>query len=58
VWGDTVNVASRMESSGEPMRIHVSESVYEQTRASFKFQGPIPVELKGKGLKNGYFVVD
>ena len=56
VWGDTVNVASRMESSGEPMQIHVSESVYVQARESFNFEGPIPVELKGKGMMNGYFL--
>ena len=58
VWGDTVNVASRMESSGESMRIHVSESIYEQAKDVFKFQGPIPVELKGKGIKNGYFLLN
>lgn len=56
VWGDTVNVASRMESSGESMRIHVSESVYLQAKDTFRFQGPIPVDLKGKGMKNGYFL--
>ena len=56
VWGDTVNVASRMEGSGEPMCIHVSESVYVQARDSFSFRGPVPVELKGKGLMDGYFV--
>lgn len=58
VWGDTVNVASRMESSGESMRIHVSETVYDQAKDLFRFQGPIPVDLKGKGVKNGYFLME
>ncbi|MBP5751945.1 MAG: adenylate/guanylate cyclase domain-containing protein [Treponema sp.] len=58
VWGDTVNVASRMESSGESMMIHVSEAVYEQAKNAFKFQGPIPVDLKGKGVTNGYFLLN
>lgn len=56
VWGDTVNVASRMEGSGEPMRVHVSQSVFEQTQNDFSWQGPIQVEVKGKGKMNGYFL--
>ena len=56
VWGDTVNVASRMEGSGEPMRVHVSQSVYEQTKEKFSWQGPLQVEVKGKGLMNGYLL--
>ena len=52
VWGDTVNVASRMESSGESMRIHVSETVYDQAKDLFRFQGPIPVDLKGKETRS------
>ncbi|MBR5966369.1 MAG: hypothetical protein IK015_09685 [Treponema sp.] len=56
VWGDTVNVASRMEASGEPMRVHVSQSVYEQTKDNFLWQGPVQVDVKGKGLMNGYFL--
>ncbi len=56
VWGDTVNVASRMESTGEPMKIHVSEVTYNQTKNYFPFEGPVLVDVKGKGLMNGYFI--
>ena len=55
VWGDTVNVASRMESSGYPMKIHVSENVYQQTRGNCSFYKPVDVEIKGKGLMKTYF---
>ncbi len=56
IWGDTVNVASRMESSGQPMKIHVSEAAQKQASDKFDWQGPVQVEVKGKGLMNGYFV--
>lgn len=56
IWGDTVNVASRMESTGEPMRIHVSESTYLQTKNTCSFTEPAGIEVKGKGLMNTYFL--
>ena len=58
IWGDTVNVASRMESSGQPMMIHVSEASQKQAQDKFAWQGPLQVEVKGKGLMNGYFVTE
>ena len=57
VWGDTVNVASRMESSGYPMKIHVSEKIYQQTKEKNAFYKPVEVEIKGKGLMKTYFCV-
>ncbi len=56
VWGDTVNVASRMESTGEPMQIHVSENTYLQTKDIIQYESPVMVEVKGKGKMNCYFV--
>lgn len=58
IWGDTVNVASRMESTGEPMKIHVSESTHAQTKASFSYSEPVEVTVKGKGEMKTYFVND
>ena len=49
VWGDTVNTASRLESSAVPGSIQVSEAVYERLSASYLFSEPYVVQLKGKG---------
>lgn len=56
IWGDTVNVASRMESTGEPMRIHVSENTYIQAKNNYSFTDAVGIEVKGKGLMNTYFL--
>jgi adenylate cyclase len=49
VWGDTVNVASRLETSAEPDSIQVSEPVATALRGSFELRARGSVELKGKG---------
>ena len=56
IWGDTVNVASRMESTGEPMKIHVSETTYAQTKERFKYSEPVEVAVKGKGEMKSYYL--
>lgn len=55
VWGDAVNLASRMESTGLPGRIHVSESAFDVARGWFKFEGPVRVSVKGKGVMRSYY---
>jgi class 3 adenylate cyclase len=57
VWGDTVNVASRMESTGEPDRIHVSESVREALGGSFRFEARGNREIKGRGSMETFFLM-
>ena len=54
IWGDTVNVASRMESNGEAGKICVTEHVYNIAKDSFAFTGPRKVNVKGKGIMNSY----
>ncbi len=58
VWGDTVNTASRMESSGEVGQVNISEATYQlvrnEPRLSFTPRGTI--EVKGKGELKMYFV--
>lgn len=56
IWGDTVNVASRMESHGEPGRVNISEETYNYVKNYFDctFRGEI--EAKNKGKINMYFV--
>ncbi len=49
LWGDTVNLASRMESGGVPGAIQVTRSVYEKLKDLFAFEARGPIEVKGKG---------
>jgi class 3 adenylate cyclase len=56
VWGDTVNVASRMESAGEPGRVHVTEAVRNELRGRFAFEDRGAIEVKGKGRMTTYFL--
>ena len=57
VWGDTVNVASRMESSGEAARIQVTEAVEARLRHRFDLQPRGLIDIKGKGPMATYFLV-
>jgi class 3 adenylate cyclase/ligand-binding sensor domain-containing protein len=58
VWGDTVNIASRMESSGEVGRVNISKSTYELVKdhPDFSFDHRGEIEVKGKGELDMYFV--
>jgi class 3 adenylate cyclase/signal transduction histidine kinase len=56
VWGDTVNTASRLESSGLPNRIQISESTYKKVMGTFSCERRGPVEVKGKGTMLTYFL--
>ena len=49
LWGDTVNVASRMESYGLPNEIQVTDKTYEQLRDAYSFEDRGEIEVKGKG---------
>lgn len=58
VWGNTVNVASRMETIATPGGIRVSESVYAHLKESgIKFSEPIECDVKGKGRMVTYDVL-
>jgi class 3 adenylate cyclase len=56
VWGDTVNVASRMEALGAPGRVHVSPAVHERLRDRFEFEERGTIDVKGKGPMPTYFL--
>ncbi len=49
LWGDTVNLASRMESGSVPDAVQVTRAVYEQLKHQFVFEPRGPIEVKGKG---------
>ena len=58
VWGNTVNVASRMETASSPGRIRVSQTVYDHLENSgISFTSPIECDVKGKGIMTTYEVV-
>jgi adenylate cyclase len=56
VWGDTVNTAKRMESYGVPGHVHVSGATRQALGDAFRFEPRGPLEVKGKGSMETYFV--
>ena len=57
VWGDTVNLASRLEASGQSDRIQVTEETARRLAGRFAFEPRGTVELKGKGPVQTCFLV-
>jgi len=57
LWGDTVNVASRMESHGEPGRIHVTEATRLLLGDRYRFEHRGEVDVKGRGLMETFFLL-
>jgi class 3 adenylate cyclase len=56
VWGDTVNVASRLEASGLPNRIHVSEHIQRALEHRFEFEPRGLVAIRGRGRMRTAFL--
>jgi class 3 adenylate cyclase len=58
IWGDTVNIASRMESSGEVGKVNISEATYQHIKndPGLMFVPRGMIEAKGKGEMAMYFV--
>ena len=57
IWGDTVNLASRMESNSEPGRINISGTTYARVLDYVEVQPRGPVKVKGKGELHMYYVL-
>src|SRR5205814_1162077 len=57
VWGDAVNIASRMESTSEVGKIQVAPQTYELIAAHFELQERGMIEVRGKGLMQTWFLV-
>ena len=57
VWGDTVNVAARLEATSEPNRIHVSGTLAAELEDRYRLTSRGAVELKGKGPVETCFLV-
>ena len=58
IWGDTVNIAARMESNSEPGKINISENTYALIKNDFTCQYRGKMEVKNKGKMSMYFVND
>ncbi|CAF1608065.1 unnamed protein product [Adineta ricciae] len=60
MFGDTVNVASRMESTGLPDKIHMSNDTYKRliNREQYIFEERGEIPVKGKGQMHTYFLLD
>lgn len=58
IWGDTVNLASRMETNSEPGKVNISQSTYELVKddPDFTFEYRGKIDAKGKGEVDMYFV--
>jgi CHASE2 domain-containing sensor protein/class 3 adenylate cyclase len=57
LWGDPVNIASRMESHGIPGKIQVSSSTYELLKEQYYFEERGTIQVKGKGTMRTYFLL-
>ncbi|XP_014915483.1 guanylate cyclase 2G-like [Poecilia latipinna] len=60
LFGDTVNTASRMESNGLPLRIHISQSTADilVQAGSFELKERGDIEMKGKGVQKTYWLLN
>ncbi len=56
IWGDTVNIASRMESKSEPGRINLSETTYLKIKDEFVCEYRGEIEVKNRGMLKMYFL--
>lgn len=56
IWGDTVNIAARMESASRPGKINVSRDTYLEVRDRFECEFRGELEVKNKGMMQMYFV--
>jgi class 3 adenylate cyclase len=57
LWGDTVNVASRLESQGVPNRVHVSAATWELVRDRYDCETRGAIELRGHGPMETYTII-
>lgn len=57
LWGDTVNIASRMESHGTPGSIQITDSTFQQVKDQFQIEALGKIEVKGKGEMLTYRVL-
>jgi class 3 adenylate cyclase len=57
LWGDAVNIASRMESCGQAGSIHVTQVTFERLKHQYRFQKRGAIQVKGKGEMMTYWLL-
>ncbi|MFE4107154.1 adenylate/guanylate cyclase domain-containing protein [Almyronema epifaneia] len=57
LWGDAVNIASRMEAQGVPGKIQVTEQTYQKLKHKYEFEPGGEIQVKGRGLMPIYHFV-
>ena len=57
IWGDSVNIASRLQTEGLPNTVHVSETVFERLRNCFEFEERGEINLRGCGRARTYLLL-
>lgn len=58
LWGDAVNLASRMEAYGVPGRIHVTADTYNLLKSDYHFEQRDKIDIKGKGFIQTYLLTE
>jgi len=56
IWGDTVNIASRMESTSEPGKVNISDNTYQLIKDQYQCSYRGEIDAKNKGMMKMYFV--
>ena len=56
MWGDTVNLGSRMATSATNNRIQVTEKTYEETKNHFEYEDRGLIHIHGKGALSTYWM--
>lgn len=57
LWGDTVNLAARMESHGEPGRVHLTQDTYQLIEDEFECERRDSIDIKGRGTMTTWFLI-
>jgi adenylate cyclase len=57
IWGETVNIASRLESQGIPGRIHISAATCRLVHDQFAAEPRGPIHLRGQGPIETYAII-
>ena len=56
IWGDSVNIAARLENSGEKMKVNCSEETKSFLSKSYQYDKKKNIELKGKGTVDTFII--